>query len=253
MSTINEALKKAQKEKDTHFHKYSGSLSARGRGHGLFPRETFLWTVLILAGVSLAVAAYWRWDVADPNSPPRPENGNKKKAIIAQSIQPPQPKQPKVVVDAKVSYEKARVFQRNGSLKDAGRLYRESLRADPGYVDALNNLGVVYIQEKDYLAAQISFEKAILLKPEYVDPYYNLACLYALKGVTKESIVYLKKAISLDQSVKSWARGDADLENLRDQPEFKKIIGANGSTGGFPETQKKETGEIEKQREHENE
>ncbi|GAI35587.1 unnamed protein product, partial [marine sediment metagenome] len=44
------------------------------------------------------------------------------------------------------------------------------------------NLGVIYIQEGSYSEARKSLENAIQLKPEYVDPYYNLACLYAIKG-----------------------------------------------------------------------
>ena len=104
------------------------------------------------------------------------------------------------------------------------RLYQETLKADPGYVEALNNLGVIFIHEKNYDAAQQNFEKAIRVKPEYVDPYYNLACVYALMGDTKPGIAHLKRAASLDREVVKWAREDTDLKNLRGVPEFEDMI-----------------------------
>ena len=92
----------------------------------------------------------------------------------------------------------------------------------------MNNLGVLYIRDKDYTAAQRSFEKAIQLQPGYVDSYYNLACLYAIKGEARQGLDHLKKAASLDRTAKDWARKDTDLENLRGLPEFEEIIGAKG-------------------------
>jgi tetratricopeptide (TPR) repeat protein len=90
----------------------------------------------------------------------------------------------------------------------------------------LNNLGVIYIQQQNYPKARNILESAIRLKPEYVDPYYNLACLYAFKGQAIKSLENLKMAISLDKSVREWARKDIDLQNLRGMPEFEEMIRA---------------------------
>ena len=90
----------------------------------------------------------------------------------------------------------------------------------------LNNLGVIYIQEGKYSEARNSLENAIRLKPEYIDPYYNSACLYALKGEVRKSLNNLKQAISLDKSVREWARKDRDLQNLRGVPEFEEMVGS---------------------------
>jgi tetratricopeptide (TPR) repeat protein len=132
------------------------------------------------------------------------------------------------VASAKDLYEKARDLHRSGRLQEAMRLYRKTLSLDPNYMDALNNLGVIYIQSRMYPAARESFAKAIRLKPDYVDPHYNLACLDALQGRLRQSLAHLKKAVSLDQSVKEWAIKDADLRNLRGVPEFEKIIRRSG-------------------------
>ena len=111
-----------------------------------------------------------------------------------------------------------------GSIAEAKELYLRILELDPGFTDALNNLGVICIHEKEYLSARKYFEKAVVLKPRYPILYYNLACLLSIGGETEESMMYLKKAISLDQSVAEWARKDTDLESLRRVHEFKEII-----------------------------
>ena len=110
-------------------------------------------------------------------------------------------------------------------MKEAQRLYKQALKHKPDNVYALNNLGVIYIQQRNYSKASNNLESAIRLKPEYADPYYNLACLYSFKGKTIKSLENLKKAISLDKSAKEWARKDRDLQNMRGVPEFEEITG----------------------------
>ena len=122
------------------------------------------------------------------------------------------------------TYNRAKRFHNRGRLEEAKRLYEETLRLDPGYVDALNNLGVIYLRKRDYFAAQRSLEKAVRLSPRYAEPFYNLACLNAVKGEIKQALAHLTKAVSLDPMVKDWARKDTDLESLRHLPEFKDLI-----------------------------
>ena len=111
-----------------------------------------------------------------------------------------------------------------GELEKPGKLYEKTLRLDPGHVEALNNLGVIYLQRKDLASAQENFLKAIRLRPQSADPHYNLACLYALKGELTLGMAHLKKAASLERSAKVWAKEDKDLENLRSLPEFEVFL-----------------------------
>ena len=207
MSYIHEALKKAQKERDGRYKEYSGLLSARGEETRFFTSRAVWWSSLLLIFILLAFGSYSWFH-------------SKERQTHATTSEP------ESVINAKAFYNRARIFHKSDRLQDARRLYQKTLRLDPGYVDALNNLGVIYIHEKDYPAAQSSLEKAIRLKPGYVDPYYNLACLYALRGEVRESLAHLKKAVLLDHSVRDWARRDTDLQNLWGVPEFKNIIGA---------------------------
>jgi tetratricopeptide (TPR) repeat protein len=142
---------------------------------------------------------------------------------------PPQPirlgsSQPIVPDEPEATYERARRFHKEGRLEEAERLYEETLRLDPGHVDTLNNLGVLFIRKRDYLSAQRNLEKAVRLKPRYAEPFYNLACLKAITGDTEQALAYLQKAVSLDPTVRDWAQKDTDLEALRQLPEFKELI-----------------------------
>ena len=123
-----------------------------------------------------------------------------------------------------VSYQKARTFHRKGRLPEAGLWYDKVISLDPGHVQALNNRGVLHLHEKNYPAARKCFEKAIRLKPDYVDPYYNLACVSAATNQAKQGIRYLGKAITMDPEVKGWARKDPDLDPLRGKPAFVEIM-----------------------------
>jgi len=212
MSYIHEALQKAQKEKDARFPKYKRILLGSKGKPGIFSSR-ILWLVSLFV-ILLAFTFYPWFDSKNKNTLVAPKNqktvaSNKAEASVN-------------VVDF---YERARYFQKIGRLKEARRLYTQVLMIEPGNVSVLNNLGVIYIQERNYSEARNSLESAIRLKPEYVDPYYNLACLHAFNGNVLKSLENLKKAISLDKSVREWARKDIDLQDLRGVPEFEEITG----------------------------
>jgi tetratricopeptide (TPR) repeat protein len=215
MSYIHEALNKAQKERDAHDGSYSEIAFGRRRKKGFVSRRPVLWISSVLVAIFLAFVFY-SWLDSEGQQPP---------AISEQKYKMPTAvSRPKPIVDSKSYYDRGRIFHKKGRLKDAKRLYKETLRQDPGYVDALNNLAVIYMLEKNFFEAQKNLEKAIRLKPDNVDPYYNLACLYAMKGEAKKSLTHLRKAVSLDRSAIQWAQKDSDLNNVRGIAEFNDII-----------------------------
>ncbi|HUU39452.1 MAG TPA: tetratricopeptide repeat protein [Desulfatiglandales bacterium] len=213
MSYINEALKKAQKEKDSGFLKYGRLLAVNGKDKKVFRGKTILLGSLGIVLIFLAFTLYSWLDFKGSNT-----------------VAVPEPQKPvenagsRAVENKQDLYERARRLQKIGRLREAGRLYQKALILDPNYVYALNNLGVVNLREGKYVKAQQNLEHAIRLKPDYVDPYYNLACLHALKGKTAESLTHLNKAVSLDNSVRQWAKKDPDLRNMEGLPEFEEII-----------------------------
>lgn len=245
MSYIHKALRKAQREKDSHHYAYDGVLATQGRKN-LFSGRPVLLGSLVSIAVLLALAFYLRSDPKviktaeeeihhekpvptlagkQEKSPPSLKNSAGTPTQTKHKAPPiPDRNTTSKTVNPKQVFERARMFQRDGRLKDAKRLYQQVLKTDPNYVDALNNLGVIFIHEKDYQTAQTYFEKAARLQPKNVDPYYNLACVHSLKGEKKLGISNLKKACSLNKAVKHWARTDTDLINLKGIPEFENLI-----------------------------
>jgi len=226
MSYIHEALKKAQKEKDGR-HAYHGIASTPGQKLRFYSGKG-LWLVSLVL-VSLAFVVYLWLPSGDTEvpviEPPRPKLEAKTEVAVVEPARPKLAAQPKDAVNAEILYEKDRAFHKRGRLQAAKQLYEKTLDADPGHVDALNNLGVIQLQEGNYPAARTSFTEAIRLQPDYVDSHYNLACLNALTGEASEGIVHLRNAVMVDPAVKGWARKDADLENLRGLPGFEEIVG----------------------------
>ena len=215
MSYIHKALRRAQNEKDSLYQKYGEAMTKQTRGN-FFPNNRVLLSSLFAVMIIIGIIYFFGFNNINGKIT---EKKNKDQSLSITEKNKPIKKN-----NIKKIYDKARALQKRGHLHDAKQLYQDALKLDPGYPDVLNNLGVIYIYEKNYTAAQISFEKAIRLKPEAVNPYYNLACIYAAKGDIKQAIDYLKKAYSLDENVKIWARTDIDLEILRKEPDFKKII-----------------------------
>jgi len=211
MSYIREALRKAQKEKDTWYPRYQRVFFSPRRTAGIFSlRPVWLISVLVIV---LGLALYSWLDSGNKSTISAAKNPNSEVRPV-----------PEIPVNAKDLYDRARHLHKVSRLGEARRLYQKALMLEPGHVYALNNLGVIYIQEGNYLEAQKSLEGAIQQKPEYVDPYYNLACLHALKGEVVESLAQLKKAVSLDESVREWAQKDRDLQNLSGMPGFEEIM-----------------------------
>lgn len=255
MSHINEALKKAQKDRDVHSLRYSGILAASGRKRRIFSGRTILWAIPLIIVIFLAFF-YDSWLDFTSSQTPEPFEKDQERfqstpkgtgLAKPRETVPGKPReiglrkhqetnlgntgkidlrklQETVPDKTQETYDRARQFHKEGRLEEARRLYEESLRLDPGYVDALNNLGVIFIGKRDYVAARRSLEKAVRLKPRYAEPFYNLACLNAIRGDIKLALAQLKKAVSLDPTVRDWARKDTDLESLRHLPEFRELM-----------------------------
>ena len=225
MSYIHEALKKAQEERDAFYIRHSRGMTVREEGTGFFHHRAFLWFVPVFILIFLAFTTYSWFKSQDLQSMVSSDNHERA---------PSQDLRPEPFDNIKDIYVRAGLLQKQGNLEEAGRLYREILGIKPDCVDALNNLAVICIRKKDLHGARSNLEKVIRFRPDYVDSYYNLACVAAIQGEASQSIIYLKKAISLDRSVRQWAMVDDDLKSLRGLPLFKELIGA------YPEAKKGE-------------
>ena len=213
MSYINEALKKAQEERDSRYVKYNSIAVGSDKAGRRFSGRLF-WP--LVSGVFLIFLLYGAYAWLEPSD-----------VKIQSSVKPEHPALKDMVEDPSGKgelYEKASNLLKLGRFQEAKKLYEAVVSMDPGYVEALNNLGIIYIREGDFNAAKENLEKAVRLNPRHVESYYNMACLYAIKGEAEQSLEYLKKAVSLDSNVREWARKDSDLENLKSSEEFSQLL-----------------------------
>lgn len=269
MSYINDALRKAQREREGRYERFGGVIApnpdgpVQSRKRRLAIGVVVTLFVLILTGVLLAVYILHQ---------PSPATRGIPKPIVAENPAAPQFANPQtakettagntipeavqegaapgggapaavqtggksipfvadaapggtpVLREAEIRYQEALSAQRRGEIRGAEAIYKKVLALDPDHVRTLNNLGVICMGRKKRERAIVLFSKAIVLKRDYVDPYYNLACLYAQTNEIDESLWYLKVAMTINGDVKNWVRKDADMKNVVASPEFKKIM-----------------------------
>jgi len=66
---------------------------------------------------------------------------------------------------------------------------------------------------------------ALASDPPYGVIYYNVACCESLAGRTEDALRHLRRAIELSDRFRAFAEGDSDLDPLRAEPEFGKLVG----------------------------
>ncbi len=84
---------------------------------------------------------------------------------------------------------------------------------------------------KDYKGAITAYEKAFELRAgRYYNAAYNVAASYALLGDKQNALAWLEKSLAAGFPNLEAARNDADLQSLRDESGFKKLVGAEDTT-----------------------
>ena len=88
------------------------------------------------------------------------------------------------------------LFQRDNdrsSLELALQNFNRSIQLDPNLGDGYNGRGVVYLSLNEADKAIVDFKKALKLKPEWVDAYFNISYALLQAGRKKEAGVLLKR------------------------------------------------------------
>jgi tetratricopeptide (TPR) repeat protein len=233
MSYINDALRKAQKERDGRYERFSGVMTpglgepGRSRKRRLVGIKVIVLFSLVSAGLLLFLLVRYQPSSTDKAIRPPIAPGSPAALPLATPLEAGATVRGRPAPDAapaEVRYKEALLAQRSGDHKRAEALYGEVLALDPDHVRALNNLGVLYMGGQKEDQAIVLFGKAIVLKRDYVDPYYNLACLYARRDKIDESLWYLKVAMTISDDVKNWVLKDVDMKSVVASSAFKKIM-----------------------------
>ena len=102
--------------------------------------------------------------------------------------------------------------------------YKQAIEINPDYADAHYNLGYTYDELGKYKDAIESYKQAIRIDPDYADAHYNLACSYSLLGDVNKALESLGRSIDLGFDDIKHIENDSDLNGLRDEAGYKKLI-----------------------------
>ena len=96
----------------------------------------------------------------------------------------------------------------------------------------------------EYTEVGDRLREIVAAHPQYGLLFYNLACCESLTGQTDEAIGHIGQAIELSEKFRTYARHDSDLDSLRGDPAFQRLVGTE-TEGGLPhvsEARLEETG-----------
>lgn len=92
--------------------------------------------------------------------------------------------------------------------------------------DIAMDQGIRYLTIKKYDKAIAEFNRVLEVQPENEIALYNLACAYALRGEKETALDYLEKSVAAGFEDVDHIEKDKDLESLRAEPRYRKIVEA---------------------------
>ena len=94
----------------------------------------------------------------------------------------------------------------------------------PQDVDVLEALGDLYTRVGRYEDGLAIDRKLASLEPGDMTIWYNLACSLALLNQRDSALKALNRAVELGYSDHEWMSRDRDLESIREDSEFKRLL-----------------------------
>ena len=76
--------------------------------------------------------------------------------------------------------------------------YQKAIELNPTYIEAYNNLGIIYQETGDLDRALQVYQKATEINPQYEKAYNNMGILLLLKGRLEEATEAFQKALSIN-------------------------------------------------------
>jgi tetratricopeptide (TPR) repeat protein len=111
-------------------------------------------------------------------------------------------------------------FDTKGQQERAPGQYRGAIRNHPGWLDAMNALGLVLFKQGEYSAANRTFSRILKLDPSNAEALNNKGLVLADQGRNKEAIKKYRSALELDpryiKAALNLARALEDTGNFPD-------------------------------------
>lgn len=101
----------------------------------------------------------------------------------------------------------------------------ELVKVNPYNGAVWNMLGFAHHQLKHFDQAIPAFQKAAECGINPATQFYNIACAYALKGEKEQAMAWLEKAMKARFSDFETIGNDSEIDSLRSDPRFKKLVG----------------------------
>ncbi len=86
-------------------------------------------------------------------------------------------------------------------LRVAEKYYKQAIKLNPKYSEAINNLGTIYYARKSYRRAINQYKKALRLAPESASIYSNLGTAYFARKKYEDASKAYQQALALDPEV----------------------------------------------------
>lgn len=174
--------------------------------------------------------------VATPPPPPRPPTVDESAALIAFERAHKEfargrfaeaRNQFRILVDKYSQVSEVAARARTYLTIAESRLRTESIL--PRDADSLYDRGVIELNRGEYVAAQEMFERALKREPEAAHIHYGLAATRARLGSLDAALESLEKALNLQPNLRVRAQHDHDLNPLRNDPDFDRLIFSHAS------------------------
>ena len=102
------------------------------------------------------------------------------------------------MLDVKKLFNLALQNQKERNFYKAKKLYQEILNFNPNFLEANNNLGLLFELDKEYDKARECYEKIIKINPNILSAQFNLGLLFQKMGENEKAKECYKKAIELN-------------------------------------------------------
>lgn len=102
--------------------------------------------------------------------------------------------------------------------------FESVLRRDPTYTDVIEILGGLYTKTGRIADGLKMDRKLVRLLPSNATAHYNLACSLALSKRPADAMRSLGEAVKLGYDDLDWMLQDPDLEGLKENSEFKRLV-----------------------------
>ena len=103
----------------------------------------------------------------------------------------------KIAQTAELKGDLARIHE---NFSEAAGFYKEAIRATPGQAKLYNKLGISYLQLHQFGPARKAFSQSVKYDPRFFIAYNNLGATECLDKKYNSAIQHLKRALELDET-----------------------------------------------------